>query len=228
MFVLGLTGSIGMGKSETAKMFRRLGVPVYDADAAVHALQAPGGAALPSIEAAFPGVVHDGVLDRAALRSRVVGDAAALRRLEGIIHPMVGRRQRAFLAGAVRRREPLVVIDVPLLFETNGEARCDATAVVSAPFAIQKARVLARPNMDADTFAKILRQQVPDVVKRQRADFIIPSSLGRRHALSCVRHIVKLCRQRIGHAWPPRGLPRRRPPRHPSRRSIHARSRSGH
>ena len=227
MFVLGLTGSIGMGKTETAKMFRRLGVPVYDADAAVHALQAPGGPALPAIEAAFPGVVLDGVLDRAALRARVVGDAAALRRLEVIIHPMVGRRQRAFLAGAVRRRATLVVVDVPLLFETNGEARCDATAVVSAPFPIQRARVLARPNMDADTFAKILRQQVPDVIKRQRADFIIPTSLGRRHALSCVRRIVKLCRQRIGHAWPPRG-PRRRPPRHPCRRPIHARSRPGH
>lgn len=228
MFVLGLTGSIGMGKTETAKMFRRLGVPVYDADAAVHALQAPGGAALPAIEAAFPGVVRAGVLDRGALRARVVGDAAALRQLERIIHPMVGRRQRAFLAGAMRRRELLVVVDVPLLFETNGEARCDATAVVSAPFAIQKARVLARPNMDAATFAKILAQQVPDKIKRQRADFVIPTGLGRRQALSCVRRIVKLCQQRIGHSWPPRGRPRRRPARHPCRRPIHARNRSGH
>ncbi len=226
MFVLGLTGSIGMGKSETAKMFRRLGVPVYDADAAVHALQAPGGAALPAIEAAFPGVVRDGVLDRTALRDRVVGDPAALRRLEGIIHPLVGRRQRAFLAGAARRRTPLVLVDVPLLFETNGEARCDAAAVVSAPYPIQRARVLARPNMDARTFARILGQQVPDGIKRQRADFVIPSGLGRRHALSCARRIAKLCRQRIGHVWPPRGRPRRRPPRHPSRRPVHARSRS--
>src|SRR5215472_14406505 len=150
MVIVGLTGSIGMGKSTAAAMLRDMGVPVYDADAAVHALQAPGGAALPAIEAAFPGVVKAGVLDRQALGARVFGNPAALRRLEAIVHPLVGQRQRAFLKRAARQRAPLVVLDIPLLFEGRGERRIDATLVVSAPAFLQRRRVLARPGMTAD------------------------------------------------------------------------------
>ena len=149
MMIVGLTGSIGMGKSTAAKMLRQMGVPVYDADANVHALQAKGGAALPAIEAAFPGVVKDGVLDRQALGQRVFGNKEALRKLEAIVHPLVGQRQRAFLKRAARRGEKLVVLDIPLLFEGAGERRVDATLVVSAPAFLQRHRVMARPGMSA-------------------------------------------------------------------------------
>ncbi len=145
MVIVGLTGSIGMGKSTAARMLRQMGVPVYDADAAVHALQAPGGAALPPIEAAFPGVVKNGVLDRQALGGRVFGNREALRRLEAIVHPLVARQQRAFLRRAAQRGVPLVVLDIPLLFEGRGERRVDATLVVTAPAFLQRRRVLARP-----------------------------------------------------------------------------------
>ncbi|MDP6344486.1 MAG: dephospho-CoA kinase [Alphaproteobacteria bacterium] len=228
MFILGLTGSIGMGKSETAKMFRRLGIPVFDADAEVHKLLAPGGRAVPLIEKAFPGVTKDGAVDRPALGARVFGKPAELRRLEAIIHPMVGRGQRAFLAAARRRRLPLVVLDIPLLFEGRGEDRCDATAVVSAPYPIQRQRVLARPNMSEEKFRDILKQQVPDVVKRQRADFVLPTGQGRHHTLRHVRRLITMLRNRIGHTWPPSGRPRRRPSRHPCRRPVHARNRIRH
>ena len=147
MMIVGLTGSIGMGKSTAAKMLRQMGVPVYDADANVHAIQAKGGVALPAIEAAFPGVVKDGVLDRQALGARVFGNKEALRRLEAIVHPLVGQRQRAFLKRAARRGEKLVVLDIPLLFEGAGERRVDATLVVSAPAFLQRHRVMARPGM---------------------------------------------------------------------------------
>ena len=149
MMIVGLTGSIGMGKSTAAKMLRQMGVPVYDADANVHAIQAKGGAALPPIEAAFPGVVKDGVLDRQALGARVFGNKEALRRLEAIVHPLVGQRQRAFLKRAAQRGEKLVVLDIPLLFEGAGERRVDATLVVSAPAFLQRHRVMARPGMSA-------------------------------------------------------------------------------
>src|SRR5947209_1934925 len=167
MVIVGLTGSIGMGKSTAAGMLRQMGVPVYDADAAVHALQAPGGAALPAIEAAFPGVVKGGVLDRQALGARVFGNKEALRRLEAIVHPLVGQQQRRFLRAAARRREELVVLDIPLLFEGAGERRVDATLVVSAPAFLQRRRVLARRGMTAERLAGILHQQVPDSVKRR-------------------------------------------------------------
>ena len=133
MVIVGLTGSIGMGKSTAAKMLRQMGVPVYDADAAVHQLQAPGGIALPPIEAAFPGVVKNGVLDRQALGARVFGNKEALRKLEAIVHPLVGQKQRAFLKRAAQRGVPLVVLDIPLLFEGRGERRVDGTLVVTAP-----------------------------------------------------------------------------------------------
>jgi dephospho-CoA kinase len=228
MFVLGLTGSIGMGKSAAARMFRRLGVPVYDADAAVHRLMARGGAAVARVEAAFPGVTREGAVDRRALGARVFGKPDELRRLERILHPMVALAQRKFLARAARRRRPLVVLDVPLLFETAGEARTDAIAVVSAPFRLQRARVLARPGMTEEKFAAVLRQQTPDALKRQRADFIIPTGLGFRNSLRKVAEIVTICSKREGRVWPPSRRPRRRPARHPSRRAVHARNRPRH
>src|SRR5215813_12833426 len=202
MVIVGLTGSIGMGKSTAAAMLRRMGVPVYDADAAVHALQAPGGAALPPIEAAFPGVVKDGVLDRQALGARVFGNKQALRRLEGIVHPLVAQRQRAFLRRAAQRRAKLVVLDIPLLFEGLGERRVDATLVVSAPAFLQRARVMARPGMTADRFEGILGQQVPDAVKRYKADIVIPTGLGLAPTRAALAKAMTRLKRRRGRAWP--------------------------
>ncbi|MCW5745693.1 MAG: dephospho-CoA kinase [Alphaproteobacteria bacterium] len=204
MLIVGLTGSIGMGKSTATKLLRQMGVPVYDADAAVHAVQGPGGEALPPIEAAFPGSVRNGVLDRAALGAKVFADPAALRRLEVIVHPLVNARQRAFLKRHAARRTPIVVLDIPLLFEGNGHRRVDATLVVSAPGFLQKRRVLARPGMTEAKFLDIVRRQVPDTVKRRLADFVIPSNAGiapTRHALAAA--LRQLSRRR-GAAWPPR------------------------
>jgi dephospho-CoA kinase len=228
MFVLGLTGSIGMGKSEAARAFRRLGVPVYDADAAVHRLLAMGGGAVSAIAAAFPGAVKHGAVDRAALSGLVFGKPQELRRLERIVHPMVGALQRRFLAGMAARRRPLVVLDVPLLFETNGERRTDAAVAISAPAFVQRARVLRRPNMTADKLARILRRQMPDSLKIQRADFVVRSGLGKRQSLCAIARIVCLLRGRTGRVWPAKGRPPPRPARHPSRRPVHARSRTGH
>ena len=203
MVIVGLTGSIGMGKSTAATMLRQMGVPVYDADAAVHALQAPGGAALPPIEAAFPGVVKNGVLDRQALGARVFGDKKALRRLEAIVHPLVAQRQRTFLKRAARRGVPLVVLDIPLLFEGRGERRVDATLVVTAPAFLQRRRVLARPGMTAEKFAGILRQQVPDRTKRRLATVVIPTGLGLAPARAALARAVAALKQRPGRCWPP-------------------------
>lgn len=228
MFIVGLTGSIGMGKSETSKMFRRLGVPVFDADAAVHVLLKKGGGAVRRVEQAFPGVTRDGAVDRPVLGARVFGKRRELRRLEAILHPMVGQAQRAFLADAQRRRLSLVVLDIPLLFEGRGEDRCDATAVASAPYFIQRQRVLARSNMTSEKFENIRRQQVPDTVKRQRADFLLPTGLGRRHTQRHVAQLIRTVKGRRGHAWPPKGRPQRRPNTHPSRRPVHARNRIRH
>ena len=202
MVIVGLTGSIGMGKSTAATMLRQMGVPVYDADAAVHALQAPGGLALPPIEAAFPGVVKEGVLDRQALGARVFGDKAALRRLEAIVHPLVGQRQRAFLKRASFRRAPLVVLDIPLLFEGLGERRVDATLVVSAPAFLQRRRVLARPGMTADKFEGILRQQVPDALKRRKATIVIPTGLGLAPTRAALVRAVAKLKKRPELSWP--------------------------
>ena len=171
MIVLGLTGSIGMGKSTVAAMLQRLRVPVFDADATVHALQARGGAALPAIAAAFPGVVHTAGLDRAALRARVFGDSVALARLEAVVHPLVAAQQRAFLRR--HRFQPVVALDIPLLFERGGAAKVDAVIVVSAPAHVQRARVLARPGMTPTIFEQVLRTQLPDAEKRVRADVVI-------------------------------------------------------
>jgi dephospho-CoA kinase len=203
MVIVGLTGSIGMGKSTAARMLRQMGVPVYDADAAVHALQAPGGAALPAIEAAFPGVVRNGVLDRQALGARVFGNKEALRRLEAIVHPLVGQRQRGFLKRAARRGAPLVVLDIPLLFEGRGERRVDAVMVVTAPPFLQRRRVLARPGMTGDKFAGILRQQVPDRLKRAKATVVIPTGLGLAPTRLALQRAVAQLKRLPARSWPP-------------------------
>ena len=193
---LGLTGSIGMGKSEAARMFGRLGVPVFDSDATVHQLLGPGGRAVDAVAAAFPGVAKNGAVDRAALGAAVFGRPADLRRLEGILHPMVRAARARFLRQARARRERLVVFDVPLLFETGGERDCDAVVVVTAPPFVQRARVLGRPGMSPEKFAAILGQQVPDVEKRRRADFIAPTGMGRRVTLNAIRQaITMLCNE---------------------------------
>ena len=203
MVIVGLTGSIGMGKSTAAKMLRQMGVPVYDADAAVHAVQAKGGPALGPIEAAFPGVVKDGVLDRQALGARVFGNKEALRRLEAIVHPLVGRMQRAFLKRAALRGERLVVLDIPLLFEGMGERRVDATLVVSAPAFLQRRRVMARPGMTTERLDGILRQQVPDAIKRRKATVVIPTGLGLAPTRSALARAVAGLKMQRGRHWPP-------------------------
>jgi dephospho-CoA kinase len=203
MVIVGLTGSIGMGKSTAAKMLQEMGVPVYDADAAVHALQAPGGAALPGIEAAFPGVVKAGVLDRQALGARVFGNREALRRLEAIVHPLVGQKQRAFLRRAALAGEKLVVLDIPLLFEGMGERRVDATLVVSAPAFLQRRRVMARPGMTVEKFEGILRQQVPDALKRRKASIVIPTGMGLAPTRAALAKAVAELRGLRGNFWPP-------------------------
>jgi len=192
MIVLGLTGSIGMGKSSAAAALRRLGVPVHDADAEVHRLQAPGGAALPAIAAAFPGAVTGGKLDRARLRAMLQADPAGWPRLEAIIHPLVRQAEQRFLARAAARRVKGVVLDIPLLFESGGEARCDATIVVSAPPFIQRARVLRRPGMTEAQLDAMLARQMPDAEKRRRADFVVPTGLDRRQTLRALRKILRI------------------------------------
>ncbi len=193
--VLGLTGSIGMGKTTAAAALRRDGIPVHDADAAVHRLIGKGGVAVAAVEAAFPGVVRDGAVDRHALGRRVFGDPAALARLEAILHPLVQREARRFLARARRDRRRLAVLDIPLLFETGGEARCDAVMVVSAPRRIQRARVLKRPGMTPERLAGIEARQMPDAEKRRRADAVIPTGLDRRTALNALRRAVRLAKR---------------------------------
>jgi dephospho-CoA kinase len=189
MFILGLTGSLGMGKSATATMFAEEGVPVYDADAAVHRLY-EGEAAAP-VEAAFPGTVAGGKIDRDRLGQRVLGDSAALKRLEDIVHPLVRREEERFLAEAERQGAAIAVLDIPLLLETQGQARCDAVVVVSAPPEMQRARAFQRPGMTEQRFQAILAKQMPDADKRARADFIVDSGHGFDAARAQVREILK-------------------------------------
>lgn len=197
MFILGLTGSIGMGKTTVAGMFRSLGVPVHDADATVHLLMQPGGQAVALVNQVFPGVVVEGAIDRQVLGKLVFGNPQALAQLEQIIHPLVRQAENRYLAIAARQRKKLIVLDIPLLFETNGEIRCDATVVVTAPGKIQQQRVLARPDMTAEKFKSIMQQQMPDIEKQQMADYIIQTGQGRRQSLRSVTKIVKVC-QRLG------------------------------
>ena len=187
--VLGLTGSIGMGKSTVAGMLRDLGVPVFDADAAVHALQGPDGALLPRIEAAFPGSTGPRGVDRPKLGAMVFGDPARLAQLEAIVHPAVAEIRRTFLRDHADR--PLVVLDIPLLFEKGGAPGIDAIAVVSAPAEVQRARVLARPGMTEDKFAQILALQVPDAEKRARADFVLDTGTDLATTRAEVERLVR-------------------------------------
>jgi dephospho-CoA kinase len=188
MFILGLTGSLGMGKSTTARFFAEEGVPVHDADAVVHRLYE--GEAVNAIEAAFPGTTADGKVDRNKLAARVLGDAAALRRLEAIVHPLVQEAERRLLAEAAANGERVAVLDIPLLFETGGDRRVDAVVVVSAPPEVQRARVLERPGMTIEKLESILSKQMPDAEKRRRADFVVDSSQGFESAHAQVRAIL--------------------------------------
>jgi len=187
-FILCLTGSLGMGKSATAKMFAEAGVPVHDSDAVVHALYE--GEAVPLIEAAFPGTTVGGKVDRAKLAAMVINDKAALARLEAIVHPLVGAARDKFLADAQSRGAPVVVLDIPLLFEIGGESRCNAVVVVSAPADMQRARAFERPGMTEEKFAALAVKQVPDSEKRRRANYIVDTSRGFDHARAQVRDIL--------------------------------------
>jgi dephospho-CoA kinase len=188
-FVLCLTGSLGMGKSTAAKFFAECGVPVHDSDAVVHALYE--GEAVPLIERAFPGSTLGGKVDRKALGAMVLNDEAALARLEAIIHPLVTASRQKFLAEAAARGAPVVVVDVPLLFETEAESRCDAVVVVSAPAEMQRARAFGRPGMTEEKFAALLGKQMPDAEKRRRADFVVDSSQGYDHTRAQIRDILR-------------------------------------
>ena len=188
MIELGLTGSIGMGKSTTAKLFAEAGVPVYDADAAVHTLYE--GEAAPAIEAAFPGTTANGKVDRNKLSARVVHDPVAMKRLEDIVHPMVGAARQNFLQAAERSGAPVAVIDVPLLFETGGEKRVDAVVVVTTTAEIQRERILARPNMTDEKLDAILARQMPDAEKRKRANFVVDTSNGLEPVRARIRDIL--------------------------------------
>lgn len=201
MLLVGLTGSIGMGKTETGNMFREAGLPVYDADAAVHALYAPGGAAVAPIGAVFSGVVKDGAIDREALSKYVVGDAEAMKRLEAIVHPLVGQAQLDWLLQVEREGASIVILDIPLLYETGGENRVDMVVVVSAPFETQKERVLARPGMTEDKFMGILERQVPDAEKCSKADFVIDTGRGLERARAQVAAIIDALKLETGTIW---------------------------
>ena len=191
MVILGLTGSIGSGKTATAAMFRARGVPVHDADAAVHRLYGKGGAAVEPVAAAFPGVEVDGRIDRQRLSARVVDDKAALRRLEAIVHPLVRKEEVAFLADARARRLRLVVLEIPLLFETGGDQRCDLVVTVTAPPEILRERVLSRPGMSEEKLASLLAQQTSDEEKRRRSHFVIDTAHGFEAAEKQVDDIIR-------------------------------------
>jgi dephospho-CoA kinase len=194
--VIGLTGSIGMGKTETGKLFARLGIPVHGADEVVHRLYDTGGAAVAAIAREFPGTVRDGRVMREALAARVAADEEAFRRLEAIVHPLVREAELAFLDDARKRGDDLVVLDIPLLFETGGEKRMDAVVVVSASPDVQRERVLSRPGMSLEKLQAIHARQIPDVDKRSRADFVIETDKGLEHAFAAVQRIVVELRNR--------------------------------
>jgi len=202
MLTIGLTGSIGMGKSTTAAMFRQAGVPVYDADAAVADLYVKGGAAVAPLEAEFPGVTRDGAVDREALRTRVLGDDDAMSRLNAIVHPLVGADRVHFFKAAQEAGADMVVLDIPLLFETGGHANMDAVVVVSAPPEQQRERVLARPGMTPERLDAILSRQMHDAEKRARAHFVVDTGQGLEHARAQVAEIIAALRD-----------PQKRPPR---------------
>ena len=191
MIVLGLTGGVGMGKSTAASMLRRMHVPVHDSDEAVHLLLARGGGAVTSVAREFPGTLKDGAIDRGALGARVFADRAALARLEAILHPRVGAVAQRFLRRQRLRRAPVAVLDIPLLFETGGERRCDAVILVTAPAFLQRRRVLARRGMTEARLAAILARQCPDAERRRRAQFIVPTGLGRGVTFRRLRRVLR-------------------------------------
>jgi len=199
-----------MGKTTAGAMLRRLGVPVYDADASVHKIFARGGSAVAAIEAAFPGTVKNGAVDRDALSKAVLGDPKKLARLEAIVHPKVRKVQRDFLRRAARERRDIVALDIPLLFETGGETRCDVTILVSASRDVQARRVLARPGMSEAKFASILARQMSDYEKRKRADYVVLTGLDKGRTMGQLAAIVRTLRRRDGSHWPPRPQIRRR------------------
>ena len=203
MIILGLTGSIGMGKTTAAVEFQRLGVPVFDSDATVHGLLARNGGGVVAVSKRFSDVLDDGSIDRAALGDQVFGDPEALRDLERILHPLVRVAQARFLRKCALSHASVVLYDIPLLFETGAEARCDAVATVTAPAFIQAQRVLARPGMDRGKLDAILARQTPDDEKRRRADFIIKTGLGRAYALHQIKEIVTVLENFKGRIWPP-------------------------
>lgn len=190
MIIIGLTGSIGMGKSSVSRMLRRLHIPVFDADAVVHRLQGPGGAAVADIKKLFPETIDAGAVHRQKLARRVLGDAVALKQLEQLLHPLVRKAQRRWLGQQQRVRAAIVVLDVPLLFEKGGWRDCDLVMVVSAPLHVQTARVLARPGMTAARLAYIRALQWPDARKRRQADIVLPTGLGFRHTLTTLRQAL--------------------------------------
>ena len=192
MKILGLTGSIGMGKSTTAKMFADAGLPVYDADAEVHALYAPGGAAVGPLSERFGNILKDRGIDRAALRAKVVDDPDAMKDLEAIVHPLVGQSQMNFRQQALESKRSFAVLDIPLLFETGGHTRCDYVAVVTAPSDVQKQRVLSRGEMSEDEFESIRSKQMADSEKRARADFVISTAFGFDFTRAHVQAIIDL------------------------------------
>lgn len=196
MKIVGLTGSIGMGKSTTAAMFREAGIPVYDADAAVHELYDVGGAAVGPVGDAFPGVVREGRVDREALRQRVLGKPEELKRLNAIVHPLVGQHRAKFFKDVEDAATDVVVLDIPLLFETGGERNVDTVVVVSAPADLQRARVLAREGMTPERLEAILAQQVPDAEKRARADFVVDTGRGLEAAREQVARIISQLRHK--------------------------------
>jgi len=191
VIILGLTGSIGMGKSTAAAALRQMGVPVHDADASVHHLMSHGGAAVGFIEAAFPGTALNGAVDRKELGARVYADPAELKRLESILHPMVRAQEQIFLRTSRARGRPIVVLDIPLLYETGGEKRCDAVIVVTAPKFLQDQRVLKRPGMSRQRLDEIVSKQMPDAEKRRRADFVVQTGMGKRASRDALARILK-------------------------------------
>jgi len=202
MIILGLTGSIGMGKTTAAMMLRTMGLPVCDSDAIVHQLLGKGGRAVGAIEAEFHGVVRDGAVDRAALGQAVFSDPAALKRLEAILHPIVQASQADFLKRAALNNVRIAVLDVPLLFEVGTDRRCDAAIVVTAPRFLQEQRVLRRPGMTAERLRATLARQLPDTEKRRRADFVVHTGLGKWHTYRRLRQIVLSLRGQDGTKWP--------------------------
>jgi len=214
MFILGLTGSIAMGKSTAAAMFARLEVPVHDADAVVHHLLGPGGSAVAEVAREFPAVVVDGQIDRGKLGDQVFGTPERLILLEKILHPRVSTAKAAFLAHHGRRRTPLVVLDIPLLFEAGLGLQVDAALVVSAPFFVQRHRALSRPGMTAQKFANILARQMPDKQKRRLADYVVFTGRSKHYTLRSISRLIKSLRHRKGRVWRPGAADARNCPRH--------------